>query len=224
MVAARRSVRRWAGRPEGSGGLRCVTLGACWPAARIAECNLNGRTSCRRCGHQNEDEFHTWWSCPCWQGPDQHRASRDSQHLLAEAGREHEAWPIFWLRGLPPRSWVEEVIRPNEVGDEVEVFGWGCLREPGVYPLPSDALLAVDASGGHHTSDPRLRRVTFGLVVLSGDGAVLGGMAGQAPGAQTVNRGELFGTVLALELTAGPTTIITDSAFVVNSFSVDVFE
>ena len=132
-------------------------------------------------------------------------------------------WPAFWLRGLPPRRWLEEVIEPHQVGDEVEVFGWRCLRESGVHQLPADALLAVDASGGHHTADPRLRRVTFGLVVLNSQGAVLGGLAGQVPGAQTVNRGELFATVLALELTVGPATVITDSAFVVKSFSVDSF-
>jgi len=63
--------------------------------------------------------------------------------------------------------------------------------------------------------------VTFGLVVLGCDGAVLGGMAGQVPGAQTVNRGELFSSVLALEITSGPVTIITDSAFVMNNFAVD---
>ena len=29
MMAARRSLKRWAGRPEGSGGLRCAMVGAC---------------------------------------------------------------------------------------------------------------------------------------------------------------------------------------------------
>jgi len=58
-------------------------------------------------------------------------------------------------------------------------------------------------------------------VIVDADCQVIGGMGGQVPGQQTVNRGELFAATLAFELTTGHLDLITDSAFVCRPFAED---
>ena len=50
--------------------------------------------------------------------------------------------------------------------------------------------------------------------MVSSDLEVLGGIGGQVPGPQTVNRSELFVATVAAERTMGPLAIITDSSYV----------
>ena len=74
-----------------------------------------------------------------------------------------------------------EVLLKHPVSvDSWESCSWGCMldAEHRLVELLVGAFVAVDASGGAFTSDPRLRRVTFGLVVVGPDLDVLGGHRG----------------------------------------------
>ena len=224
--AARRSVRRWLRRREGAAGLRCAMVGGCWPSARLMECGLDRRVSCRWCGQHGEDELHLWWQCPRWtEGPDIPTEIPTTNSLRVQVEKEVKDSPVFWLRGLPPQVWYDDILDKYPVPEDTwESCSWGCMlgSEDRPFDLPPGALVAVDASGGAFTADPRLRRVTFGLVVVNAESQVLGGIGGQVPGVQTVNRGELFAATLAFERTTGMLELITDSSYVSRPFAEDM--
>ena len=85
--------------------------------------------------------------------------------------------------------------------------------------MHSNILIATDASGGQHTSDPRLRRIGWGAVVVdlsSFEGLVA--CFGNLPGPiQTVPRGELHAVrkiTQALQLSSSVGVVI-DCKYVV---------
>ena len=144
--------------------------------------------------------------------------------MCTQAAKEVEDFPIFWLRGLPPQIWYDNILAKYPVPQESwEHCCWGCLLESESEPfvLPVGSFVAVDASGGAFTADPRLRRISFGMVVVAADMEIIGGIGGQVPGPQTVNRCELFATMVALERTSGDITIVSDSAYVYRPFAED---
>jgi len=165
--------------------------------------------------------FHFVWGCPRFTDPSYEFEDfgghiRGSRASRAYAHEEAERWPVFWLRGLVPKPWYEEVLQDHwPQADSYEVCEWGLFAEQTVVELPVDAVTATDASGGKYSADPRLRRIKgAGVVILSKDFVLLGLLCCSVPGEQAVNRGELFAMVLAAYRTSGDNIAATDSAYV----------
>ncbi|CAK0828241.1 unnamed protein product [Prorocentrum cordatum] len=121
-----------------------------------------------------------------------------SQHVAARAATEVENQPCLWLRGLLLASWTA-VSGPPEPGTELfESFGdLQVLSSDAVNMTDGWLIAAGDASGGEYTTDPRLRRVSWGWVVFSSvdptEAKVVAGSRGALAGwRQSVNRGELM--------------------------------
>eukprot|EP00972_Heterocapsa_arctica_P084657 12468594-Heterocapsa_arctica.AAC.1 len=80
----------------------------------------------------------------------------NSQSLAQRATREYQFVPCVWLRGLVPRDWtIGQVPEPPE---EEQQFSWGTAYLEQPYQLSEGVIISTDASGGDHSSDPRLRR------------------------------------------------------------------
>ena len=138
----------------------------------------------------------------------------NSSLLVFRARREAEFCPGFWLRGLVPFSWtfgklaVENPIVPI-------VIKWGIFNQ-----IPVDVsglIVGTDSSGGAHSADPRLRRMGWGIAVLSPQTSeVLGGMHGNLPeGPQTIPRGELYAFLQLALHSLGEAPVVIDSQYVV---------
>jgi len=81
-------------------------------------------------------------------------------------------------------------------------------------PIKGKFLVGTDASGGRFPNDPRKRRVGWGVGVKDADLETIGTLRGGLPGKQTINRGELYAVIVAVQNLAGELTIVTDSAYV----------
>ena len=214
-------------RKEGSlqliGLLQHVAAGATWPRARRAECKLPlDDTICPRCNAQVEDEYHRAWECPknCSQHPDFGPAFRASASLKPRAAMERDMCPIFWLRGLVPKSWTTLPAPPDQL--PVFLIGdghWG------------SGIFHTDGAGGKWGSDRRRRRCGWGATrIADGTGSfTLGaGAFGGLPGPkQTVPLAELHAAMQVIRLAVGAfeaggsalgLDIRVDAAYVVKGF------
>ena len=176
--------------------------------------------------------FHRIWECPCNADIEEARITKD---WVPEAATEALRTPCLWLRGVPPADVVSDLPVP-----EGWARSWGHLGAGPLRGVPSAPLLAFgDASGGEHTSDPRLRRVGWCWVTVSWDTTGMedawhAGLAGTslstAPGDawecvagcsgalggphQSVNRGELMAFLSCVKATRGDLVFVIDSKYV----------
>ena len=112
--------------------------------------------------------FGTVLRTPSWSEVD------NSSFLVSRARGEAEFCPGFWLRGLVPFSWtfgkladenpIVPIIKRWDIFNQnpVDVFGF---------------IVGTGSSGGAHSADPRLRRMGWGIAVLSPQTRGLGGYA-----------------------------------------------
>ena len=100
---------------------------------------------CPRCNSAEETTFHQLWSCPA-------NIGIEGAHLehLGRAAREHQTYPGFWLRGLPPLEWT---YQHSMLGIQGELHYEGC-RPSQPIPLPTGAVIGTDGSGGHTAPTP----------------------------------------------------------------------
>jgi len=106
-----------------------------------------------------------------------------------------------------------------------------CAADPaaGEPPFPGtrDAPVSIygDASGGRYGKDRRLRRIGWGAAIWRPgltpgvDPISWGGYGALGGPVQSVNRGELWAVLQALERTTGHARLVTDSAYVVKGIS-----
>ena len=123
------------------GGKRLRFHQAIWQGALVQAAN-GGHALCPHCGAANTLE-HLLWECS--QSSPRLRAMRD---LYPE--------PCLWLRGLVPARLVQMPLLSTE---EVREGEWP------TGPRPEDLFVGTDASGGRHSSDPRLRAVGWAVVL-----------------------------------------------------------
>jgi len=89
-----------------------------------------------------------------------------SQPLVARATANKETLACLWLRALLPASWTAIAPPPSQAIPTV-AFGSLGACDPRLALGPDDFCdVYSDASGGPHSADHRLRRVTTGFVVL----------------------------------------------------------
>ena len=134
---------------------------------------------------------------------------REQARVEIKASRERKA---KWLRGLlsllecDPLSLAYKFTTTFE---QLDVQG---------------AIIGGDGSGGPHSSDPRLRKRGFGLVVIrrSSDNYhfdYLGHSYGSVPGLQTVPRAEATAILQALRTTRGNALFVADNWSVVSAYN-----
>ena len=203
--------KRMDAQPERRGLLDAIASGGMWPAARCAAAGYEQPNVCQHCGHSPCDSWHVYWGCPR-HDDSQQPAVQKSQHLKDQALAEpHLA--CLWLRGLLPKALLGDYLRKYHPGEFAHA--WGLFQHAEVIDLPPGAAIGTDASGGHYTSEPRLRLVGYGVVLSSRSGHVLGALQAMLPGEQqTVPRGELQALVEALARTRGDVTVYVDASYV----------
>ena len=219
--AARRNLRSFArhGHWREAGALRCCLQGAVWTDRRLQLAGYQCEGECSFCGEPNTD-LHFFWTCR------RHADSasawvREAADLSNEAAEHAEQMPAFWLRGLPPQAWYDDVVKDYPSPEMPELCETGCFANGGCIEVPPGAFAATDGSGGEHSSDPRLRRAGFGLCLFAADFAILGTIYGTVAGPQTVNRAELVAVLVLLARTTGRLQCFVDSAFVLRPFATD---
>eukprot|EP00959_Pyramimonas_sp_CCMP1952_P098804 2065484-Pyramimonas_sp.AAC.1 len=75
-----------------------VASGGQWPRQRLRDAGYVVPSLGPRCHEKPEPLFHRVWERSA---NTQHKDFDDSQHLYPEAQAQHEAYPGFWLRGVP---------------------------------------------------------------------------------------------------------------------------
>jgi len=215
LLAGHHRHSRW----QEAAALQLVVQGAAWPEARLKDEGYDSLGLCSFCGAV-DDEFHFFWGCS------RHRDSPvkaivESNPLLGEAAASSEGCPVLWLRGLPPKGLVAEALRDHPVPEVPEFFEGGVFAGGADYVLRAGDVLATDGSGGPFSADPRLRRASFAVVVLSGDLRLLGFVGGTVTGKQTTNRAELVAVLVAHLRTSGSATVVVDSSYVQQPFAKD---
>ena len=198
-----------------SPGLGCCTkllLHRSTTAQGFASTILTPRCLAHCVGHLTIQCIYRVYDCPCT--PTSFELDKTDQ-IVDEARVRARSCPVFWFRGLPPRSWYPEL--PFAEQPFAEDFGSLDIAGGHVF---------TDGSGGTETKDPRLRRCGYGVAWVSANGGMLntqGSRAGILHGkVPSVARAELLAAVVALELCANATQqviIWTDCMFVVNVFA-----
>ena len=82
--------------------LRCIATSATWPLLRKKEAGLILDATCRRCGEEDEDEFHRIWRCKdnlqlCDQAGD---CITQTQKYAGEAEQGRDDFACLWTRGF----------------------------------------------------------------------------------------------------------------------------
>jgi len=201
------------------GALCCAVQGAAWPGQRLREAGYDTAGLCPSCG-ELETDFHFLWGCSRFSSATD-KALVSSSKLAGEAAASWQAWPIFWLRGLPPAAWYDSIIGDHRPGEEVQFYEGGCFRDGASVTLPPGAFAATDGSGGRFASDPRLRRVAFSVVVFGPGYQILGFIVGSVTGPQTSNRAELMAIAVLMARSTGPCRVAVDSSFALRPFAFD---
>ena len=135
---------------------------------------------------------------------------------IAEAGMNANL-KAKWYRGLVP---AEDPDRDELSLEYDSVSTYGTEQRIDVH----SCILGGDGSGGSHSSNPRLRRCGFGLVIIkpkvdqfSFD--YLGHAFGSTPGRQTVPRAEALAILHALRTTKGNALMVCDNWGVVSTYN-----
>ena len=87
-------------------------------SSRMAAAGYAERCKCPFCQAPLEDEKHLYWTCPRFAQGEQPATAKASAHLAAEAAHEADGCPVFWLRGLPPKLWYEEVLKNATIDED----------------------------------------------------------------------------------------------------------
>ena len=199
-------------RLDRAGCLSTILQGAFWTADRKAQSGYDQVGVCPRCQQAQDTPLHQFWLCS-----HNHHIGEgvvESEHLMQEAVQGVESHACFWLRGLVPKGWTF-----REVPKISDFRTWGILNTR-MCNLQEGLIAGTDGSGGEYSSDVRLRRVGWGLVLHSTANTHLQGLAyGTVAGAQTVPRAELYAIAYLAAYTQGDIEALVDSSYVVKGFN-----
>ena len=186
-----------------AGALMAIGTGALSPPSRVRE-EIRGKedmdTKCVLCGHHKHDERHMFWNCPVTNGKKKPSIRRtNGKYFDPHTGAMNEGAACYFLRGLMPSAWTTPSTAPEYFRDES-----GSSNRDGQCLAGYQGTkihIYTDGSGGHYTSDPRLRRCGWAWVVnryaWHGDPAFVayygqrGTMRDPGTESQTVPRAEL---------------------------------
>ena len=140
------------------------------------------------------------YECPSFPG-----GMRLPGYVLAEKRRFPD--DCLWLRGMLPLKYL-----PVAPSGDLEVVKTGVFLTSS--QVVADGLVvATDASGGKFTKDPRLRRVSWSVVVgrvQDGLFQELGTMSGLTPPGTSVAHGESYAIVQTIKHTLGQVDLTGD--------------
>jgi ribonuclease HI len=213
VIGNRRRRLRKQGRHREVGVLDMVSQGAFWPTDRRRAGGYTTSECCPFCQQKETSAQHLFWSCPKVkeQMGDQWKVSSS---LVAVARRAAANCPVMWCRGLVPSDWTfGELLGQLGPGS---TFSWGLFDKFKVVPA-TGLVAATDGSGGSHGGDSRLRRVGWGIVLLTKDGTPVGWKAGGLEDdqrLQSVPRAELRAAVEIARCTSGSLDVWTDCSYV----------
>ena len=148
--------------------LETILCGACWPNDRINSCYGDIPSTCTRCGHPKDDEFHMFWECPFTLAIKDENVST-TNHLARAAKDGLGTAACMWLRGLLPLSLasieaLEEFpgqwAAPSIIEPIYEEYD--CSNS--VFKSVTSGTYYGDASGGDFSSMPMLRRCGVGIM------------------------------------------------------------
>ncbi|CAE7233951.1 unnamed protein product [Symbiodinium natans] len=152
-----------------------------------------GKDVCKFCGDSGATLRHLMYECPSFPG-----GMRLPGYVLAEKRRFPD--DCLWLRGMLPLKYL-----PVAPSGDLEVVKTGVFLTSS--QVVADGLVvATDASGGMFTKDPRLRRVSWSVVVgrvQDGQFRELGTMSGLTPPGTSVAHGESYAIVQTIKHTLG---------------------
>lgn len=169
-----------------------------------------------------ETEEHLCWECPKLED----RLSQSGTHFgeaqgiwLAEQATSVREAPCLWLRGLMPSAFT----LPKDPAISVIQQGGISLDQ---LPTRIPFLVFLDGSGGRFSSDPRLRRCGWGIVViipLPHEYKIVSWVSGTLVGAQTeqtVPRSEITALMVALERLPATSSfeLFTDNKMVYDTY------
>ena len=173
---------------------------------------------CPHCGGAFEQPGDLWahlaWECHSEEDADT-PAIADSQHLAGEAALAGPNVPALWYRGLIPHHWTYGRETPQDTPYQCQASH---PQTELPFKVPVGALVATDGSGGKHTSDSRLRRCSWSVVVVSRQGELLFWVMGKLHGKQTVPASELWALAQALLFTTQGEHAVVDCLPVVKGF------
>ena len=205
---------------EWHGAMTTVMTAGAWTRDRIEKAGIPIDTNiCQRCGaNKVETDLHRCWEC---EANDKLKGCESSNNMKRRACLDAETRPSVWLRGIIPSTWTAVPPPPEE---EIE-YRFGAADITGMC-YNNCYYGAGDASGGKYTSDPRRRRVSWGVVIANAKDGIdhftteqpcaATGFGGNVVGKQSVNRGEATALLKFLqELPEGASAFfITDSSYV----------
>ena len=172
---------------------------------------LHQECACPACGEAADTLRHRLWECPKVGLPVPQDWLQDIYNPVQSC---------FWLRGLVPSHWTVKVV-----ADKEDLVAEGLFAQTWPISLPVGACICLDGSGGpgQSTTDPRIRRCAWSVVVVAATDAgafqILGSLVGNLVGAkQSVPRAELTALVKALQATSGDLQLCTDAAYVLKTF------
>ena len=159
-----------------------------------------GKDVCKFCGDPGATLRHLMYECPSFPG-----GMRLPGYVLAEKRRFPD--DCLWLRGMLPLKYL-----PVAPSGDLEVVKTGVFLTSS--QVVADGLVvATDASGGKFTKDPRLRRVSWSVVVgrvQDGLFQELGTMSGLTPPGTSVAHGESYAIVQTIKHTLGQVDLTGD--------------
>ena len=156
--------------------------------------------ACPHCGHEEETVEHQLWHCPRWASVRQAAAARFGLGPVALVATQGPLTLHALLRPPCPHRCAAG-------------------RQPFPGPLPPEGPLASAAAcwetawtdgAGTAPASCGLARATWAVHFGAGGRA----SAGPVPGAQSVQRAELFAAVQAVAFARGPVCVVTDSQYV----------
>ena len=173
-----------------------------------------GKDVCKFCGDSGTTLRHLMYECPSFPG-----GMRLPGYVLAEKRRFPE--DCLWLRGMLPLKYL-----PVAPSGDLEVVKTGVFLTSS--QVVADGLVvATDASGGMFTKDPRLRRVSWSVVVgrvQNGQFQELGTMSGLTPPGTSVAHGESFAIVQTIKHTLGQVDLTGDCKPALRTLSKQSFQ
>ncbi len=170
-------------------------MAATWTNARKVVCFGSGERKCPLCGAAEETDWHRIYECSFFDIASSPRHGKLNKMAMRPRCRD---FPAIWLRGLAPLDWTTPAEpASNSVPPTYEIglaIGGNKLEGADGIPLVGFG----DGSGGPRSSNQRLRRASWGWLVLDGEVAsadlnVKAGRLGGLPGdRQRGGRAELF--------------------------------
>ena len=208
------------GRYGEAGMLATIIKAGIWTPERVAAgrrppCPTPNCPKCHKIG--GATWAHQVWECPWTIAQTDPRIQATNQHL--NLGLEgSEVLPCLWLRGIVPHSWtIGRVLEYTQQHEDCQIQLGGAFLA-GRLNLPEGATAGTDGSGGQMSSDPRCRKVGWGVIVLDQDLNPIAWASGGAKGDQTVPRAELSALCWLAQHTDGDIEVAIDAKYVIRGF------